>query len=96
MYILLNDVLSNNSSCVETSFILFPHLSVDLVLYSYEQITNRPDMSIEHIGQRSGFRFFFYKVNNKVYYVVSNEDFDQIYHAEIFQDYLTLTNDKRK
>ena len=64
-------------------FTLLPVLDGSLIRYAYQQIANQPDMSVEYIGQQSGCRFFFYKSNNQVWHVVSNEDVDEIYLAEV-------------
>lgn len=65
--------------------ILLPVLDDALIRYAYQQIVNQPDMSIKFIGNQSGCRFFFYKSNNQIWKVISNEDVDEIYLAEVAQ-----------
>jgi hypothetical protein len=58
-----------------------PSFNTDLLRYTYHQIENQPDMSVEYFASRSGFRFFFYKNSGRVYHVVSNEEVTEIYQV---------------
>lgn len=90
-YQLSNDGYNNIRNSVALGGVHLSHLSLlpvldsSLIRYAYHRIANQPDMSVEHIGQQSGCHFFFYKSNNQVWHVISNEDVDEIYLAEVAQ-----------
>jgi transglutaminase/protease-like cytokinesis protein 3 len=60
---------------------LFPSLNPLLLHSTYRYIENGPDMSIHFMTCRSGFRFFLYKTDERIYQVVSNDDVTEIYRV---------------
>lgn len=61
---------------------LLPALTDDKIRHAYYIISTQPEMTIYFIGQQSECRFFFYKTNGLIYYIVTNHDSSEIYIAE--------------
>ena len=86
VYQITDDVFNSIRNAVEggeihNALALFPSFNSNLLHNAYRYIENGPDMSIEFIAYQSGFRFFFYKSDGKVYQVVSNDDVTEIYQV---------------
>lgn len=74
----VNNYLNNNHQ-LANPYLLLPSLNQTLLDISYEGILNDQNMSIRQIGQFSDFNFFFFKMNNIVYEIVTDRNVSNIY-----------------
>ena len=66
------------------SLSLLPSLNLHLLRSAYYNIINQPEMTLQFIAQQSNFRFFFYKTNDHVWEIVTNNDATHIFLARLF------------
>ena len=73
---------------------LIPFLGHDFSIEKLREFINCPELIIKFFGEKLGFLFFFYRYNDALYEVITNEDFTTIYRvSEVF---LTRRKDLRK
>jgi hypothetical protein len=64
---------------------LFPSLNETHISVSHQQIVGQANGALHLVGSREGFRFFFYKTNDQVYQIISNEDVTDIYQVKVIE-----------
>lgn len=80
----VNLYMKNHNYHFDHPFVLFPALNSTTLDIAHERILNDDNMSVIQISQTSGFRFFFFKINNDVYQIITNLDLSIVYNVSLY------------
>ena len=76
----VNLYMNDHNYQFDNPFALIPALNSTTLDIAYEGILNDDNMTVRLVSQTSGFRFFFFKMNNNVYQIITNLDSSIVYN----------------
>ena len=77
---MFNTIINGIRDCFTNStYNLFPSLNESLIRYEYNRLIDKPNMTLHFSCVRSEYRFFFFKINNEVYQVITDFEVNTIH-----------------